>query len=121
MAASALSRARRGARYLDGKLGKGWRRRIRRRRLDMGAPVYLGETGCGCVLAQIDAALRTPKGKLELVRCGLDEGGGWYSSGAGRVGLDPYSERAEALGFLAREDEDYGPLNAAWRKVLAEG
>lgn len=93
---TAITRARRGAAFLDEVRGRGWRRRIRRRSLDMG----VGGAGqpCGCILQQLY---------------------GDYDDGAEALGFSGWSARAEALGFLDRS-YDYEPLTEAWLTVLRE-
>lgn len=97
----ALTRARRGAAFLDGKLGRGWRRKIRRRKLDMAETDY--RTGCGCILAQL-----APDGS--------------YTTGLKSVGLeDKYARHARQrqLGFdNDGGDTDYDDLTDAWLEVL---
>lgn len=95
----ALERARRGAAWLDKMLGPGWRRKIKRRRLDMSIGRY-GE--CGCILAQL-----------------YDD----YRKGAVEVGIaDPYGRRADALGFFSLTSSiPFEDLTEAWRQVLREG
>lgn len=95
----ALERARRGAAWLDKMLGPGWRRKIKRRRLDMSIGRFPCSYGCGCILAQLF---------------------GSYHDGAAEVGLaDAYGNRAVSLGFYS--PKDYEALTEAWRQVLREG
>lgn len=108
----ALARARRGIAFLDRK-APGWRRKIRRARLDLSKPEYSPEGhGCGCVLAQLDAARRHDLG--------------WYARGANAVGVRPGSPRAVTLGFevraalSAQQTMDYAVLTDAWRTALRE-
>jgi hypothetical protein len=98
-----LVRARRGAEFLDGKLGRGWRRKIRRRDLAMEEGLYGGRGTCGCILAQL---------------------GGDYSSMLEEVGLAS-DARIEALGFDelgvdGDHDDSYDQLTEAWLTVLRE-
>jgi len=74
-ARDALRAAKRGAKFLDEQLGRGWRRKIRRRQLDLAEP-------CNCVLGQLY---------------------GDYSDGAYELGL-VYSEEVR-LGFDSEEEE----------------
>lgn len=95
----ALERARRGAAWLDKKLGKSWRRKIRRRKLKMSKGVCPSPGDCGCILAQLY---------------------GRYEEGANALGMsDPYGNRAVALGFYSHGG--YADLDEAWRQVLREG
>lgn len=100
-----IERARRGAAWLDAHLGRGWRRKIRRRslRMDRGQ-VRPGE--CGCILAQLDLA----------------EG---YSVGSFSRFADSIGLRALIrYGFVAASSNDdqaqYADLTEAWREVLRE-
>lgn len=101
MSAKPLTRARRGAAFLDKKLGRGWRRRIRRRDLDLSAGVYEGPGSCGCVLAQLSFV---GDFKIEAELLGLDD-----------LAIERY-------GFDIEEDTDdkYDELTEAWRVVLRE-
>lgn len=98
MSETLYDRAVAGARFLDQHV-RGWRKRIRRRELNMEVGTYVYGR-CGCVLAQ------------------LDEHGDYESMAEILVG-DPYGEAAHRLGFMA-EDDEYDALTDAWRKVLRE-
>jgi hypothetical protein len=111
---TALDRAHAGAAFLDKRLGRGWRRKIKRRRLDMENPDYLldNSASCGCILSQLDSYDGTRRGV--------------YGHMCDVLGLEPSEERR--LGFLAEEEDDwdgcymsYGDLDVAWRTVLREG
>ena len=112
----ALTRARRGAAYLDRKLGRAWRRTIRRSRLDMASSTYrvvrpgpgLHFGRCGCIMAQLDA--HTPERK----------GIGSYADGVEKLaGFDPTGSTAVRLGFFSTTAE-YAELTEAWKTVLRE-
>lgn len=93
----ALKRARRGAKLLDKKLGRGWRRKIRRRNLDMSRGSYeIGE--CGCVLAQL-----------------------YGSYDEGLEALDISWGEDERLGFDRDDEVGYDDLDEAWLQTLREG
>lgn len=98
MSEELLRRARRGAAYLDKRLGRGWRRQIRRRRLNMGmgAP---GPNGCGCILTQLY---------------------GSYERGGDELDLNLDSGAPGRLGFYTAKYDDYEPLTEAWLTVLRE-
>ena len=107
----ALERARRGAAWLDKKLGPGWRRKIKRRKLDMSGGGF-SSGGCGCIMAQLDKAYgRRARGT--------------YGDGVRNLlGISPWGRRIVALGLdvpLPRNDYDYDELTQAWRQVLREG
>lgn len=105
---------RRGIKLLDKTLGKGWKRYIKRRDLDLSASRYIVGR-CGCVLAQLD--LNHPMGT----------GTGSYREMAEvlqrlageSVGASPNAER---YGFDAAydnsDDLDYEGLNKTWREEL---
>lgn len=102
-----LARARRGAAWLDKKLGPGWRRKIRCSRLQMSRG-WMGHSygECGCILAQLDAASH-------------DDGSGFYSRAAEKLGI--VGERTPVtLGFVVASDSIYAELTEAWRVVLRE-
>ena len=92
---TALTKAKRGAAFLDAKLGRGWRRKVRRRDLNMESGLYAYKGDCGCILAQLYHT---------------------YDEGAAALGID--NDRAERLGFLDLEAESYPELTEAWREVL---
>lgn len=94
---TALNKARRGAAFLDGRLGRGWRRKIRRRDLDMASYSYERRGDCGCILAQIY---------------------GDYVGGVRTLGITPYNQRR--LGLESDNFVDYDDLTEAWREVLRE-
>lgn len=103
--ALALARARRGAAFLDKKMGKQWRRRIKRTKLNLDAgrfPSKRVHPGCGCVIAQLD-----------------EEGS--YSHGAEALGFRAYSPQATKLGFLSGEGVPNSVLTDAWKQVIREG
>jgi hypothetical protein len=102
---TALARAKRGAAYLDEKLGRGWRRKIATTRLDMerGRCTRSARGSCGCILAQL-----APES---------DYGERTYASGAESVGINPWGDEARRLGFFT--DDSYKPLTDAWREVLS--
>ncbi len=87
--------AHRGALFLDKKLGRGWRRKIRRRDLDLAASSYEGPGTCGCVLAQIY---------------------GDYDEGLAALGIDEGWKDME-LGFDSITDS-YDELTEAWKREL---
>ncbi len=98
--------ARRGAKFLDEKLGRGWRRKIKRRRLDMQSGYYNnGARGeCGCIVAQLHP-------------------GNTYGGGLRHLDLD-YRD-ATRLGFQL-PDEDYSTkqyekLTDVWLEELRHG
>lgn len=95
----AITRARRGAAFLDKKFGsRGWRRRIRRRDLHMESGMYQGQGDCGCILAQL-------YGEYDAETVGLTE------------------HKAAVLGFVAAAEpysKNYERLTSAWKKVLRE-
>jgi hypothetical protein len=101
-----LARARRGAALLDKKLGRGWRRTIRRRQLNMQSGYMEEAADCGCIVTQLDFALE-------------GDGVGLYSRGCERLGW-PETVR---YGFDQRtHDEDaWDDLGEAWLVVLREG
>lgn len=108
-ARQARERAHRGAKFLDEKLGRGWRRRIKRRHLDMRCGIYRPDSGlgdCGCVLAQLS-----------------DDGS--YVDESYRLGINPFGtdgrSKAQRLGFSANSDADYAELTVAWRGELRAG
>lgn len=112
---TALKRARAGAAFLDEKFGRGWRRKIRRRRLNMASGAYRPSRGsCGCILAQLDA---------QIARDDTDwpDRTGYYSDGVERFKVTAPVK----LGFIAdsrvSDDDNYANLTKAWRKVLSEG
>ena len=94
---TALTKARRGAAFLDAKLGRGWRRKIRRRDLDMQQGIYEGRGECGCILAQLYTN---------------------YEVGAEDLGIT-YA-LAERMGFLQDEKANWTSLTEAWLEVLRE-
>ena len=93
---TALTKAKRGAAFLDAKLGRGWRRKIRRRDLDMQRYTYFkGE--CGCILAQLH---------------------GDYGTGADTLGIS--DAECVTLGLEQGPGASYGELTEAWLEVLRE-
>lgn len=92
------TRVKRGARLLDKKLGPGWRRKIRRRDLNLAASTYEGRGSCGCILAQL-----APDGS--------------YNTGLEILGISYFQREDRRYGF-EREDEDYTELTAEWLKEL---
>jgi len=91
---TALAKAKRGAAFLDEQLRRGWRRKIRRRELDMGSGIYSrGE--CGCVLAQL-----------------YDD----YTVGLEELGINAVEEKR--LGFNSSCRARYSELTEAWLEVL---
>jgi hypothetical protein len=109
----ALERARRGAAFLDEKLGRGWRRKIRRNRLDMAKGIFKpdvpgGRGYCGCIVAQL-----SPRHT--------------YGDVYNLLGLDPYGDEPAYLGLsldddveAAVENEAWALLTDAWLQVLRE-
>jgi hypothetical protein len=109
----ALERARRGAAFLDEKLGRGWRRKIRRSRLSMADGIFdpgvAGGWGyCGCIVAQL-----SPRHA--------------YNDVYNLLGLDPYNDEVIDFGLILDDDDedideekDYALLTEAWREVLRE-
>ena len=94
---TARAKAKRGAAFLDAKLGRGWRRKIRRRDLAMQVGSY--ERGeCGCILAQLY---------------------GDYFDGARHLGI-AWGDDVRSLGFESSGDTTYGDLTEAWLEVLRE-
>ena len=115
----ALTRARRGAAYLDRKLGRAWRRRIRRSRLNMGNSCFRVDAGptaflgrCGCIFAQLDASQPHK------------EGVGYYAEGVEELAtFDATGSTACRLGFLTSGQKDaptYAELTEAWKTVLRD-
>jgi hypothetical protein len=106
-AAKNIERARRGAAWLDEKLGRGWRRKIRRKRLRMETG-YMHRGECGCILAQLDLA-RSGDGTGDFTRLAEDLGmtalvsHGFVAHGAAD-GLTRYDELTEAWREVLRED-----------------
>jgi hypothetical protein len=98
--AQTLTRARRGAKFLDKKLGTGWRKKIKRRKLDM-ALGTIDRNGCGCIVAQLFP-------------------GSGYVEGLDKLGINPWAERDEKLGFDTSASESYDELAEAWLQVLRE-
>jgi len=100
---SYLDRARRGAAHLDALLGPGWRRKIRRRRLNMASgwmPAWDGDS-CGCILAQ------------------LSETGNYNPL---EFGVTAPVRDGFAVSMASPDVEaDYEDLTEAWRQVLREG
>lgn len=92
------TRVKRGARFLDKQMGRGWRRKIRRRDLNLGSPRYRGPGSCGGILAQLSA-------------------GGDYESGLRELGIKNKPGADMRYGFDT-EDEDYGDLTEAWLTEL---
>lgn len=109
----ALARARRGAAFLDKKMGsKSWRRKIKRSRLDMQAGGFRPwQTGsCGCILAQLDP--RSPDDSF------MDDHG--YFAMRHRLGIN--GARVVTLGFdVGDRGPHYEDLDAAWKQVIREG
>lgn len=101
-----LERARRGAAWLDAKL-PGWRRKIRRRKLDMEMG-YMEPGDCGCVLAQLDFKRGKP------LPGGHSDPVGSYSRLAEELDL----RSPVKLGFIAGFGYTYDDLTEAWREVL---
>lgn len=104
---AARRKARRGARFLDKKLGPGWRLSINVSRLNMGYGSYVPrrENGCGCVLAQLDAA-------------DSDDGVGLYMRGAENLGLNADGDKARRLGFVTAQNSKYAALDVAWKEEV---
>jgi hypothetical protein len=104
-----IERARRGAAWLDEKLGRGWRRKIRRRSLRM-EQGYMHRGECGCILAQLD-----------LARGGNASGNGDFARLAEDLGMTALVSH----GFVAHGSADgltrYDELTEAWREVLRDG
>lgn len=104
---TALARARRGAKFLDGKRPR-WRRKINTEHLNMASGRYeRDQPWSGCILAQVGATKSNP---------------GEYVDTARSLGIDPAGHEAEMLGFLLNQDgvEDYPTLTSAWLEVLEE-
>jgi hypothetical protein len=107
----ALERARRGAAFLDEKLGRGWRRRIRRRRLDMACGSFDPDvpSECGCIIAQLSPTHH-------------------YADVYDLVGVEVFTDEAVQLGLtlgfdgvgVSYEDAKWALLTEAWREVLRE-
>lgn len=91
-----MDRVLAGARFLDTQ-ARGWRRRIRRRDLNMAEGSYEGPGTCGCIVAQ------------------LAEDGD-YNTGLSDLGVDD----DYALGFMADTDAEFMCLTNAWRRVLRD-
>lgn len=97
--ALALTRAERGAAYLDKRM-PGWWRNIKRMELDMSSGWYVKGEHCGCILAQL---------------CGE------YGAGAEHFGLKADSPTTVRLGFTVTAYPTRAPfrrLTAAWKKVI---
>jgi len=94
--ATARRRAHKGAMFLDETLGRGWRRKIRRRKLDQSQALM--NTGCGCVLAQLY---------------------GSYGRGTQEVGIQ--GAKQVQFGFLTYEPGAYPKLTEAWLEELRNG
>lgn len=88
-----VTKARRGAKYLDKVLGRAWRRKIRRRKLDMGMGVMNDKNECGCILAQLSP-------------------GQWYDEYGREIGIDD--------DLLSKFGLDGGVPAEAWLQVLRE-
>jgi len=87
---TALRKARRGAAFLDAKLGRGWRRKIRRRDLNLASP-------CNCIIGQ-------------LYNCDFE---------GGLRDLGIRSDRSvERFGFEETPLAQYDDLTEAWLEVL---
>lgn len=87
----ARAAARRGAEYLDAKLGRGWRRKIRRRQLDL-------SDSCNCIVGQLNDGHYRP----------YTFGVSWRSES--RLGFD----------VGPSSGDDYEELTEAWLEVLRE-
>lgn len=96
----ALIRARRGAKWLDKKLGRGWRRKIRRTDLDMSSGEYTGKGDCGCIVAQLY---------------------GEFTHGLAELGIEEYVEDHRLGLDIGDEVDDYDDLTEAWLTALREG
>lgn len=94
---TALTKAKRGAAFLDAKLGRGWRRKIRRTDLNMASYRYAGKGDCGCILSQLYSR---------------------YSDGIAALGIEFNDDRQRSLGFEASDGADYADLTEAWLEVL---
>lgn len=94
--------AHRGAVFLDRKLGRGWRRKIRRRELDMSVGRYSGPGDCGCVLAQLY---------------------GGYARGLEAFGISLWGDedKEERLGFASYGEGQWDALTEAWKEELRRG
>lgn len=85
---------KRGAKLLDERLGRSWRRKIRRRDLDMDSGFYEGPGDCGCILAQLHES---------------------WDDGLLALGV-PYKD-ADRFGF-GGETDGGTPLRNAWLQEL---
>lgn len=99
----ALEKARKGAAFLDEKLGRSWIYKIKRTKLNMeiGTMDSFMNPGCGCILAQLNPRTN-------------------WLYGARELGLT--MEDAIELGFVTDELR-YGfhELTKAWKQVIREG
>lgn len=93
-----LQKARYGARTLDQLLGRGWRRKIRRRKLNMSVPMRRPD-GCGCIIAQLVPGKSFQDGAREL----------------GIVAGAVVWNRLDELGFAGDVSTE------TWLRVLREG
>lgn len=101
-----LAAAKRGAKFLDKAIGRSWRKKIRRRELDLASPRY--ERGsCGCILAQLDANGSYYDMQREL---------GLNNAAVGRLGFDALFNEDAGEYFY-----DHDVLTDAWKKVIREG
>jgi hypothetical protein len=99
--ATIQARAARGAAWLDKKLGRGWRRKIKRSKLEMSVG-RRGPNGCGCIITQLY---------------------GDYQGGEEPLGFDSGGRFAVSHGFLLPEgrrmnDGYYTALTEAWLQEL---
>lgn len=97
-----MKRAQAGAKFLDERLGRGWWRRIKLRRLDL-SMAYMRPGRCGCILAQLDA---------------YDWGDGSYLRKCEELGLS--EQRRVRMGFAAPRYGSYPELTEAWKQIVRE-
>lgn len=98
----AMKAARRGAKFLDRKLGRSWRKKIRRSELNMASGSY--EVGsCGCIIAQLYGEYEEGIDALNI-----------YGKFRNRKPAD------EWYGFDQDSETGYGALTQAWKQVLRE-
>lgn len=98
----ALEKARKGAAFLDEKLGRSWIYKIKRRKLimEVGSMHDSLNPGCGCILAQLNPRTN-------------------WLDGARQLGLT--MEDAIELGFVTNVHMGFHELTKAWKQVIREG
>lgn len=114
---TARERAHAGAVFLDRRLGRGWRRKIRRRRLNVENGFVARDPQSvhsrGCVLAQLHLAGAIPGADAPVT------GGSYYAAAAALDVAAPVR-----LGFMAPVGESvtgYERLTEAWLEELRAG